>query len=121
MEDSLAAGSTAAYTELAAKIAPVQAAGVIKGRGVWSGGLSVQGFKPEEYEQLLDVSASYLEDVQATALATIQAVAEGDAQIGRRATIANAAMGIWLTAYTSGLMEGRDAAELPHFRLTESD
>jgi hypothetical protein len=118
VEEALAAGSSAIYAELAAKIAPVQEAGVAKGRGVWSSGLSVQGFTPAEYEQLLDVSASYLEGVQATVLATVKAVAEGDAQMGRRAAIANAAMAAWLSAYTSGLMEGRDATELPRFRRT---
>ena len=77
--------------------------------------LSVQGFPAQEYELLLNVSSSFLEDLQATVLATVQAVAEGDAAIGRRAAIANSAMGLWLASYGMGLMEGRKDPAAPRF------
>ena len=115
VEAALAEGSKPVYADLAARIAPIQQAGVAKGRAVWSSGLSVQGFPPEEYELLLNVSSSYLEDVQVTALATVQAVAEQDADIARRAAIANSAMGIWLASYGTGLMEGRKDRAAPRF------
>jgi hypothetical protein len=115
IETALANGSKPVYADLASRIAPIQEAGVVKGRGVWSGGLSVQGFPPDQYELLLNVSSSYLEDVQATALATVQAVAEGDVEIGRRAAIANSAMGLWLASYGMGLMEGRQDRAAPRF------
>ena len=67
------------------------------------------------YELLLNVSSSFLEDVQATALATAQAVAEGDAAIGRRAALAEAAVGLWMASYGSGLMEGRSDGAGPRF------
>ena len=115
VEKALASGANERYRELAERIAPVQEAGVAKGRGVWSSGLSVQGFGQAAYDQLLDVSSSYLEDVQATALATVRCVAEGDAEVGRRAAVANAAMGVWLPAYSAGLLEGRSADAVPSF------
>lgn len=115
IEAALAEASKPVYADLAARIDPIQQAGVARGRAVWSSGLSVQGFPPEEYELLLNVSSSYLEDVQATVLATVQAVAERDAEIGRRAAIANSAMGLWLASYGIGLMEGRKDRAAPRF------
>ena len=115
IETALAGRSKPVYADLASRIEPVQAAAVAKGRGVWSGGLSVQGFPAQEYELLLNVSSSFLEDVQATVLATVQAVAEGEAAIGRRAAIANSAMGLWLASYGMGLMEGRKNPAAPRF------
>lgn len=82
---------------------------------MWSGGLSVQGFPPEQYALLLNVSSSFLEDVQATVLATVQAVAEQNAEIGRRAAIANSALGLWLASYVTGLTEGRKDPAAPRF------
>ena len=102
--------------DLREQIAPIQQAGSVKGRGVWSSGLSVQGFGERAYVQLLDVSSTYLEGVQATALATVRAIAESDIAAGRRAAVANAGMAIWLAAYGAGLMECRPADDVPQFR-----
>ena len=115
IEKALAEASKPVYADLSSRIAPIEEASVAQGREVWSSGLSVQGFPPDQYELLLDVSSSYLEDVQATVLATVQAVAEGDVEIGRRAAIANSAMGIWLAGYGMGLMEGRQDSVAPRF------
>jgi hypothetical protein len=81
---------------------------------VWDGQLDVQGFEQEPYEQLLDISSAFLETVQATALATVQAVAEGDATLGRQAAVANAMMSVWLRSYIVGLTDGRPIG-LPTF------
>ena len=45
----------------------------MRGRAVWSSGLSVQGFPQEEYEQLLELSAYFLQGTQAAALAAVLA------------------------------------------------
>jgi hypothetical protein len=110
----LAAGD-GTYAELAARVAPLQDAGVARGRTVWDGMLNVAGFSQAAYEQLLDISSAFLETVQATVLATVRAVAEGDALAGRRAAIANACMGVWLTSYLVGITDGRPGRTLPQF------
>jgi hypothetical protein len=102
------------YAPLADRIAPVQELGIARGRTVWDGQLDVQGFEQEPYEQLLDISSAFLETVQATALATVQAVAEGDATLGRQAAVANAMMSVWLRSYIVGLTDGRPIG-LPTF------
>ncbi len=103
-----------AYGDLAAKIAPIQEPGIARGRMVWDGQLDVQGFEQEAYEQLLDISSAFLETVQATALATVQAVAEHQELVGRQAATANAMMAVWLRSYIVGLTDGR-AIGLPTF------
>jgi hypothetical protein len=105
---------TGPYAELAERIAPVQERGIARGRMVWDGQLDVQGFDQAAYEQLLDISSAFLETVQATALATVKAVVERDASIGRRAAVANAMMGLWLRSYLVGLTDGRPI-DLPTF------
>jgi hypothetical protein len=102
------------YAPLADRIAPVQKPGIARGRTVWDGQLDVQGFEQEPYEQLLDISSAFLETVQATALATVQAVAERDASLGRQAAVANAMMSVWLRSYIVGLTDGRPIG-LPTF------
>jgi hypothetical protein len=77
--------------------------------------LNVAGFSQEDYEQLLDISCAFLETVQATVLATVLAVAEGDDLAGRRGAVANACMGVWLTSYLVGITDGRPGRTLPQF------
>jgi hypothetical protein len=114
VQRALAEG-TAPYDALAERIAAEQDAFVPRGRAVWNGGLSVQGFSQRDYETLLDVSSSFLATLQATGLATARAIAEHDAATGRRAALADAAMTVWLDAYTTGLLEGRDPKSVPAF------
>jgi len=101
--------------ELVAELIPVQAAAIPRGVGVWSGGLSVQGFSQESYDQLLDVSSSFLETVQAAALINTRAVAEDDVAAARTGLIAEAMMIVWLDAYFAGLLDGGGAILLPTF------
>jgi hypothetical protein len=42
-------------------------------------------------------------------------VAERDALAGRRAAVANACMGVWLTSYLVGITDGRPGRTLPQF------
>jgi len=110
----LAAGG-AGYADIAPLIPPLQAAGIARGRQVWNGMLDVQGFSQHAYEQLLDISSAFLETVQATALATAQAVGEQEVRVGRRAAVADALLGVWLASYMTGLTDGRTDRTLPEF------
>jgi hypothetical protein len=100
---------------LVAELLPVQDAAIPRGVGVWSGGLSVQGFSQESYDQLLDVSSSFLETVQAAALINTRAVAEEDVDAARTGLVAEAVMIVWLEAYRAGLTNGDGVIELPAF------
>jgi hypothetical protein len=104
-----------AAADLVTELRPIQDAAVPRGTAVWSGGLSVQGFSQESYDQLLDTSSSFLETVQATALAVVSAVDDDDADLARRAATADAAMVVWLDAYFAGLLDGGGEIELPTF------
>ena len=103
-----------AWSTLADELAPARDAEVARGRQIWSTGLSAQGLSHEDYDQLLDVSASFLEVMQATALTTAHAVVERDAEAARRAALATAGIAPWLAAYGAGLMDPvRDDAPEP--------
>ncbi|MDH3706335.1 MAG: hypothetical protein OES57_09725 [Acidimicrobiia bacterium] len=97
------------------ELLPVQEAAIPRGRSVWDGGLSVQGFSQASYDQLLDVSSSYLETVQATALTAVDAHANADAQAARRSALASAGMTVWLAGYFGGLTNGEGTIEIPSF------
>lgn len=101
--------------ELVAELLPVQAAAIPRGVGVWSGGLSVQGFSQQSYDQLLDVSSSFLETVQAAALINVRAVAEDDVDAAETGLVAEAVMIVWLDAYIAGLTNGEGDIEIPTF------
>jgi hypothetical protein len=103
------------YADIVRELKPIQDLAEPRGRSVWSTGLSVQGFPQREYDQLLDVSSSFLETVQATALTMVKARVERDATLARRGAIANAGMIIWLAAYMDGLLHGAGAKVLPEF------
>jgi hypothetical protein len=102
-----------AWDEIAQSVLGLQDQSEARGRMVWSSGLSVQGFSQESYEVLLDVSSSFLQVVQATALAAAQSLAESKADVGRRASAADAGFRIWIDSYTMGLLDGRSDRELP--------
>ncbi len=106
---------TAAWAELADGIARIQDDAEVRGRGVWSAGLSVQGFSQPSYELLLDVSAAFLEAVQAVTLADLEAAAESDAALARQSAAADAGFRIWIGSYTMGLLDPRDDGSLPSY------
>jgi hypothetical protein len=114
VEDALNGGD-AAYAALAAELQPVQDAAVPRGRSVWSSGLSVQGFPQSAYDQLLEVSSSFLETVQASALTMVKATVQADEAAARVGARAVAAMTVWLDAYTAGLINGAGVIALPTF------
>ncbi len=93
-----------------------QALAHARGRSVWSTGLSVQGFPQEEYEQLLELSAYFLQGTQAAALASILATISGDAALARRSAIVDALLEPWSLSYRMGLLDGRSDRRLPTIR-----
>lgn len=103
------------YKALHDELVAVQEAAVPRGRSVWSTGLSVQAFPQSSYDQLLDVSSSFLETVQATALSMIHAAATGAPERARAGALTNSAMIIWLSAYGVGLVDGQSPIDLPVF------
>jgi hypothetical protein len=103
------------FAGLAAELKTFQDEAEPRGRMVWSSGLSVKGFPQKSYDQLLDVSSSFLETVQATALVMIDAAATENAARARTGAIANAAMGVWLSGYRVGLIFGDGDKVLPTF------
>lgn len=112
----LAAGR-GGYAPLKSQIPPIQQGAIARGRQVWNSFLNVQGFSQQSYQQLLDISSAFLETVQATALASAEAVAEQDAPLGRQAATANACMSQWLASYTVGLIDGRPDRAIPTFAV----
>lgn len=101
--------------ELVAELLPIQDAAQPRGTAVWSGGLSVQGFPQGSYDQLLDVSSSFLEVVQATDLTIVGAIVEDDAAAAEKGLISEAAQIVWLTAYFAGITDGEGVIEVPAF------
>jgi len=110
------AAATAAGSIDAATLTAQQAESHTRGRSVWSTGLSVQGFPQEEYEQLLELSAYFLQGTQAAALAAVLASAEGDADLARRAALVAAVLAPWSISYRMGLLDGRADRALPTIR-----
>ena len=109
----------AEWNRLGHWIPAAQAEETERGQIVWSSGFSVRGFSQRSYEQLLDLSASFLEVMQATALTAVRAIAESDANSARHAAAAHACLGPWGSAYSLGLMDNRfdtTGPRLPSFR-----
>lgn len=114
LQEQVAAGE-GDFAALVDELKTIQDEAEPRGRRVWSSGLSVQGFPQKAYDQLLDVSSSFLETVQATALVMVDAAANGDADRARTGAVANAAMVVWLSAYRVGLTYGDGDKVLPTF------
>jgi hypothetical protein len=116
----LASFPTAGWRAVGKVVQERQPAELERGRQVWSTGLSMQGFSQAAYDQLLDVSSSFLEIIQATALMAARACAANDLGCARSAAFANGCVAPWLGAYALGLMDNRPDLEerplLPRFR-----
>lgn len=84
-----------------------------RGRLVWSTGLSVQGFPQDEYDQLLELSAYFLQGTQAAALAMVLASTAQDGELARRAAVLDALLEPWSISYRMGLLDGRPDRRLP--------
>jgi hypothetical protein len=116
VSERLAGEASPPWPALRARLLPILDTESARGRGVWSSGLSVQGFGQASYARLLDVSSSFLEAIQSVALTLLRVHAEGDASEAVRATLAHAGTTIWLGSYLLGLMDRRyDARQEPPF------
>ena len=93
-----------------------QAEAHARGREVWSTGLSVHGFPQHEYEQLLELSAYFLQGTQATALAAVLASCGDDADLARRVAVLVSLLAPWSISYRMGLLDGRPDRQLPSIR-----
>ena len=101
------------YAALHEELEAIQSEGIERGKAVWSTGLSVQGFGAQAYDQLLDVSSSFLETVEGTALTMVKAAVEHDAPLALAGTQATKAMIVWLASYMCGLLNGEGEIEIP--------
>jgi len=72
------------------------------GRGVWGTFMKKDKVKQTFYTGLLDVSASFLEVVQATGLLSAKGYADKDAASGRAGALLQSGLTIWLGAYMGG-------------------
>lgn len=99
--------------ESAEQLTALQSTADARGRAVWSSGLSVQGFPQDSYEQLLELSAYFLQGTQACATGTILAGIDADADLGRRAALLTAVLAPWSVSYRMGLLDGRTDRSLP--------
>ena len=72
------------------------------GRGVWGTFMNKDKVKQGFYTGLLDVSASFLEVVQATGLYSAKGYADKDAASGRTGALLQSGLTIWLGAYMGG-------------------
>jgi hypothetical protein len=115
LRDRFAAATTAGTIDVDTMTAQ-QAKAHARGREVWSTGLSVHGFSQHEYEQLLELSAYFLQGTQATALAAVLASCGDDADLARRAAVLLSLLAPWSISYRMGLLDGRLDRQLPRIR-----
>jgi len=98
VSDALGSES-APYDEIGEKVRKSQDGAESMGRQVWGSFLDYSGMPQDFYEDLLDVSAAFLEVVQAAGLLSAKAVAEEDTEAGRQAAYLQSGIIIWLSAY----------------------
>ena len=84
---------------------------VALGRAVWGGVMKKDSITPDFYISLLDVSASFLEVVQAAGLFSAKGYAEQDAASGKTAAILQSGIGFWLASYMSAFSHGEPLPE----------
>ena len=81
------------------------------GHQVWNGILSSEGMQQEFYLRLLDVSASFLEAVQAAGLFAAKGYADKDAAAGRTSAMIQSGLAFWLASYMGSFMGGSTPAQ----------
>lgn len=86
-----------------------QGTGDTMGRAVWGTFMQKDGLNQENYIQLLDVSASFLEVVQAAGLFSAKGYAEQDPEAGRTGALIQSGMAFWLASYMAAFPLGQGA------------
>ncbi len=94
---------------LPAGVESAQGTGDTMGRAVWGTFMQKDGLNQENYIQLLDVSASFLEVVQAAGLFSAKGYAEQDAEAGRTGALIQSGMAFWLASYMAAFPLGQGA------------
>ncbi len=108
------------WEELRDGVRTAQAGGENMGRNVWGGFMSKDGLTQDFYIELLDVSSSFVEAVQATGLLAAQGYAESDADAGRTSAQMQSALAYWLGSYMSAFGGGGGSdVELPRVVAAE--
>ena len=79
------------------------------GRQVWGTIMPKDGLNQDNYTKLLDISASFLEVVQAAGLFSAQGFAQRDADAGRKGAIIQSGMAFWLASYMAAFPLGQGA------------
>lgn len=105
----------ARWEELREGVTTLQTGGESLGRSVWGGFMSKEGLTQDFYVQLLDVSGSFVEAVQATGLFAARGYAETDADAGRTSARMQSVLVYWLGSYMSAFGGGAGGdGQLPH-------
>jgi len=106
------------YAGLGKKAQKSQDSAEMMGRQVWGSFLDYTGMTQVFYDDLLRVSAAFLEVVQAAGLLSAKAVAEQDAAAGRQGAILQSGLIIWLSAYMGSFTSSPPAdAPLPELNI----
>ena len=92
---------TGRYKDLAG-VQTSQGIAELLGRGVWGTFMKKDKVKQGFYSGLLDVSASFLEVVQAAGLYSAKGYGDKDAAAGRTGALLQSGLTIWLGAYMGG-------------------
>ena len=88
------------------------------GRSVWELIAAQGSFSPMSYEALVELSSAYLMVSKAAVLSSMQAYADGDADLGRSSLRLQAGLWMWSGAYFGGLASGAPAGTAPEIVLT---
>lgn len=83
------------------------------GYTVWSGFLSTEGMTPQDYMQLLDLSAGFLSVCQAIVLSSMNAWVESAEDQARTSVALAAGMAAWAGGYVLGLSSDYPGDHLP--------
>lgn len=83
------------------------------GRFVWGLIAQAGAFSPASYGALVDLSSAYLMVSKAAVLASMQAYAGGDAELGRSALRLQAGLWMWSGAYFGGLASDAPRGTIP--------
>lgn len=109
---NLARPGTLGWLEMAAWSAVLETA-TGAGKLVWNVIAQGGGFSPASYAALVDLSSAYLMVSKAAVLSSMQATAEGDAEIARSALLLQAGLWMWSGAYFGGLASSAPRGTVP--------
>lgn len=110
--DSLGSPSSPRWREMAAWSAMLENA-TGAGRFVWGRIAEAGAFSPASYAALVDLSSAYLMISKAAVLFSMQAYADGDADLAGSALLLQAGLWMWSGAYFAGLASDAPRGTIP--------